>query len=91
MKVPRQSKGNLREPDPEKMAHMRAVMQDVLRDDGASLRWRSMSGYVLEIPDLPSGTELPYELYLLVVCYYRLTQDDDFAQELTDWARRNCN
>ncbi len=90
MKSHRQSRGNLSPPDPEKLGLMQQIAMDTLQGESGALIWTEHEGFQLRMNTDEQDT-MPRGIYMLFLCYMRLSMDAEFADELQEWARRNQN
>lgn len=83
---------NLVQPNPENLELMRQITNEILPPniDGA-LFWTRENGFDLQLAAPPEGESLPMPLYILGLCFVRLTTDPNFKQAMLDWANRNQN
>lgn len=92
--MPPTKQANLAPPKPENLNLMRAIVDDIapveVSAQGAIL-WREKEGFMLHIPEPPEGETLPMPLYILGLCFVRLTTDPNFKQVMLDWANRSKN
>ena len=91
MKIPPQNPGNLARVNPETLAVLESIVLDLSTDSIGTLFWTELSGFALKVPKPEEGESLPIPLYLLGLCFMRLTTDADFGSELMTWAQRNQN
>lgn len=61
---------------------------DEITVDGA-LFWSEEEGYILSLPETANRESLPAPLYVLGLCYWRLSHDPDFSKELIAWSKFN--
>lgn len=90
MKLPHPNKGNLSSPDPEKLELMQQISMDTLQGETGAVIWTEHEGYQFRVNTADQFT-LPQSLYMLFLCYARLSMDPEFGDELMDWAKRNQN
>ena len=83
------TKSNLSPPDPSKLKHMMQLVQSTA--DAGALFWTEENGFELKIPTPDQNQTLPMPLYILGLCFMRLSTDPNFASELMTWANRNRN
>jgi hypothetical protein len=68
---------------------MRALVEDCAPHDEGTLRWTEDEGYQFRVPQ--ANAPIPIPLYVLGLCFVRLTTDPNFGQTMIDWANRNQN
>ena len=66
------------------------IIEDLTNEDSGALLWSENGGLRLMLPE-SVHQHYPMPLYLLGICFVRLTTDSDFASELLDWYKRNQN
>lgn len=86
-------KGNVVPPNPEKLRAMQHIVQDAVSDatEAGGIFWSEDAGFELKIPAPAADQTMPMPLYILGLCFMRLSTDPNFASELMTWAHRNQN
>lgn len=92
--APNWSKGNLRPPNPKRLEEMRQIIDSAASPplEKGGLYWDDEEGFKFYIPSgAHQDKPISHPLYLISLCFLRLTTDPNFRTELLNWARRNQN